>query len=32
MRRRGVSKLMTHDEALKRVPNIKAVDPIKTGR
>jgi predicted nucleic acid-binding protein len=32
MRRRGVSKLMTHDEALKRVPNIKAVDPIKAGR
>lgn len=28
MRRRGVTRLMTHDEALKRVPGIKAIDPV----
>ena len=29
MRRKGVIRLMTHDETLKRVPDIKAFDPIK---
>jgi len=28
MRRRRVNQIMTHDEALKKVPNIKAIDPI----
>ncbi|MDI6884309.1 MAG: type II toxin-antitoxin system VapC family toxin [Hadesarchaea archaeon] len=28
MGRRHVDKLMTHDEALKRVPDIKVVDPV----
>jgi len=32
MHRRGVNRLMTHDEALKRVPGIQAMDPIKRGR
>lgn len=32
MRRRGVDRLMTHDEALKRVSGIRAMDPIKRGR
>lgn len=32
MRRKGVTKLMTHDEALKRVPGIAAFDPVKSGR
>ncbi len=31
MRRKGVRKIMTHDEALKRVPDIKAIDPVKPG-
>jgi predicted nucleic acid-binding protein len=30
MRRRGVTKLMTHDEALKRVPSIEIFDPIES--
>ena len=32
MRRKGVTSLMTHDEALKRVPDIRTSDPIKSGR
>ena len=30
MRRRGVDRIMTHDEALKRIPDIKAVDPVRS--
>ena len=30
MRRKRVDRIMTHDEALKRVPGLKAVDPIKS--
>lgn len=30
MRRRGVKRMMTHDEALKRVPGFKAIDPVKS--
>jgi len=30
MRRRRVDRIMTHDEALKRVPDIKAIDPVKS--
>ncbi|MBA7501947.1 hypothetical protein ES706_00523 [subsurface metagenome] len=30
MRRKRVDRIMTHDEALKRVPDLKAVDPIKS--
>jgi len=29
MRRRRVDGIITHDEALKRVPDIKAIDPIR---
>jgi len=29
MRRRRVNQIMTHDEALKKVPEIKAIDPIR---
>ncbi len=32
MRRRGVDRIMTHDEALKRVPGLKAIDPVKSRR
>jgi len=32
MRGRNVLRIMTHDEALKRVPDIKAIDPIKSNR
>jgi len=32
MRRRQVDRIMTHDEALMRVPEIKAVDPVRRGR
>ena len=28
MQRKHVDKLMTHDEALKRVPDVKAIDPV----
>lgn len=30
MRRRRVERIMTHDEALKRVPDLKAIDPIRS--
>lgn len=30
MRRRRVDRIMTHDEALKKVPNIKAIDLIRS--
>lgn len=30
MRRRGVDMIMTHDAALKKVPGLKAIDPIKS--
>jgi len=29
MRRKRVDRVMTHDEALKRVPDLKAIDPIR---
>lgn len=32
MRGKEVTKLMTHDEALKRVPDIETFDPVKSGR
>jgi len=31
MRRRGVRKIMTHDEAFKRVPEINVLDPVEHG-
>jgi predicted nucleic acid-binding protein len=30
MCRRKVERIMTHDEALKKVPDLKAIDPIKS--
>jgi len=30
MRRKRVDRIMTHDKALKRVPDLKAIDPIKS--
>lgn len=30
MRRTGVDRIMTHDAALKKVPGLKAIDPIKS--
>ena len=32
MRRRRANRIVTHDEALKRVPDIKAIDPIRSQR
>ena len=32
MHRKRVDGIMTHDEALKHVPDIKAIDPVKSGR
>jgi predicted nucleic acid-binding protein len=29
MRRKHVDKLVTHDEALKRVPHVEAIDPVR---
>lgn len=31
MQRRRAGRIMTHDEALKRVPGIKVVDPVRRG-
>ncbi len=30
MRRTQIDKIMTHDEAFKRVPDIKVIDPIRS--
>ena len=31
MRRKRVDRIITHDEALKRVPDLRAIDPIRSG-
>ena len=30
MRRKRVERIMTHDEALKKVPGLRAIDPIRS--